>query len=222
MRGKRQCPNLLLHIISHATIARLAIATVLALTAVLIEPAQAQMPVSPGLETVLYSFNHDGTDGPEPVASLIFDAVGNLYGATYRGGDYNVGMVFELTPNGSGGWKEKNLHNFGQGTDGAYPGGALIFDAAGNLYGTTPGGGTHGSDGTVFELTPNGRGMWTETVLHIFGQGTDGANPWAGLIFDAAGNLYGTTNSGGTYNSGTVFEVTPIYPCAKCSHAVLQ
>ena len=84
------------------------------------------------------------------------------------------------------------LHSFGNGTDGVYPFAGLIFDAAGNLYGTTYEGGTYGY-GTVFELTPTRGGGWTETVLHSFGNGTDGDVPYAGLIFDAAGNLYGTT-----------------------------
>jgi len=100
----------------------------------------------------------------------------------------------------------------------------LIFDAAGNLYGTTLWGGTYG-DGTVFELTPTAGGGWTEQVLYSFGNGTDGADPNATLIFYRAGNLYGTTDLGGTYGGGTyglgtVFEVTPIYPCVFCNHVV--
>src|ERR1019366_934096 len=103
------------------------------------------------------------------------------------------------------------IHN---GTDGGFPQAGLIFDAAGNLYGTTSEGGTSsscsGGCGTVFELTPTAGGGWTEKVLHNFNSnGTDGANPYAGLIFDAAGNLYGTTTVGGTYYYGTVFELTP-------------
>jgi uncharacterized repeat protein (TIGR03803 family) len=105
--------------------------------------------------------------------------------------------------------QEKVLHSFGNGTDGYYPQAGLIFDAAGNLYGTTIGGGTY-VGGTVFELTPTAGGGWTETVLHSFNQnGTDGYSPHAGLIFDSAGNLYGTTRWGGTYGDGTVFELTP-------------
>jgi uncharacterized repeat protein (TIGR03803 family) len=155
---------------------------------------------------VLHSFG-DGTDGLYPWAGLIFDAAGNLYGTTSEGGTYDGGTVFELTPAAGGGWTEKVLHSFGNGNDGAYPHYAgLIFDAAGNLYGTTSGGGTYGG-GTVFELTPAGGGSWTETVLHSFGNGTDGAEPYAGLVFDAVGNLYGTTLGGGTYNYGTVFEL---------------
>src|SRR5208337_2813918 len=111
-----------------------------------------------------------------------------------------------------GGWTEKVLYSFKfTGMDGTYPNPGLIFDAAGNLYGTTSYGGAYGSYGTVFELTPTKGGGWTEQVLHSFNyDGTDGADPFAGLIFDAAGNLYGTTQSGGTYGPGTVFELTPM------------
>src|SRR5271167_2431039 len=123
-------------------------------------------------------------------------------------------------------WSDKVLHNFNDnGTDGYYPYASLIFDAAGNLYGTTSFGGAYGY-GTVFELTPTAGGGWTETVLHSFGNGTDGAYPDASLIFDAVGNLYGTTQPGGTYHNcnggfycGTVFELMPIYPCIRCSHS---
>src|ERR1019366_3722492 len=106
--------------------------------------------------------------------------------------------------------EEKVLHNFNNdGTDGYYPEVGLIVDAAGNLYGTTTAGGAYNS-GTVFELTPAGGGSWTEKVLYSFNlNGTDGAVPEAGLIVDAAGNLYGTTYFGGTYLYGTVFELTP-------------
>ncbi len=157
-------------------------------------------------EEVLYSFG-GGTDGANPYASLVFDATGNLYGTTYQGGAYTLGTVFELTPNGGGGWTEKILHSFGNGTDGADPYASLIFDTVGNLYGTTYQGGVSGL-GTVFELTPK-RGGWREKVVHSFGDGTDGANPYASLVFDAAGNLYGTTYLGGVYSYGTAFELTP-------------
>ena len=166
-------------------------------------------------ERVLHNFNNNGTDGLEPYAGLIFDAAGNLYGTTAGGGTgsncgaFGCGTVFELTPAAGGVWTETVLHNFNNnGTDGLEPYAGLIFDAAGNLYGTTAGGGT-GSNcgafgcGTVFELTPAAGGVWTETVLHNFNNnGTDGLEPYAGLIFDAAGNLYGTTAGGGTYISG--------------------
>ena len=171
-------------------------------------------------ETVLYSFCPAGypcTDGIGPEAGLIFDAAGNLYGTTVQGGRYDYGTVFELSPTAGGGWTETVLHNFGNGLDGVDPSAGLIFDAAGNLYGTTSWGGYYGhyEYGTVFELTPAASGGWTETVLHSFGNGTDGRAPLAGLIFDAAGNLYGTTSAGGTdtscpnggYGCGTVFEL---------------
>jgi uncharacterized repeat protein (TIGR03803 family) len=171
-------------------------------------------------ETVLYSFGR-GTDGASPLVGLIFDVVGNLYGTTTFGGTYGAGTVFELTPTAGGGWTETVLHSFNpnNGTDGFNPYAGLIFDAAGNLYGTTYYGGSYGG-GTVFELTPAAGGGWTETVLRSFGNGTDGFWPYAGLIFDHAGNLYGTTEYGGTHNYGTVFELTPIYPCVRCSHSV--
>jgi uncharacterized repeat protein (TIGR03803 family) len=156
-------------------------------------------------EKVLLNFNY--TDGNSPVAGLIFDAAGNLYGTTAGGGTYGYGTVFELTPTAGGSWTEQVLHNFGNGTDGFYPYAGLIFDKNGNLYGTTYKGGAYGA-GTVFELTPTGGGGWAEQVLHNFGNGTDGTYPEAGLIFDAAGNLYGTTAGGGTSAGGTVFELT--------------
>ena len=168
-------------------------------------------------EKVLYSFKNDGTDGINPKAGLIFDAAGNLYGTTSHGSPSHQGTVFELTPAAGGTWTEKVLHSFiNDGMDGGIPeAGPLIFDAAGNLYGTTFTGGAYGS-GTVFELTPAAGGTWTEKVLYSFNpfNGADGAAPYDGLIFDAAGNLYGTTEVGGTggcggYSCGTVSELTP-------------
>jgi uncharacterized repeat protein (TIGR03803 family) len=116
--------------------------------------------------------------------------------------------IFTLTLSMTNAWattnrKVKVLHNFGSGSDGQYPASGLIRDAAGNLYGTTEYGGDN-QEGTVFELTPIAGGGWTETVLHSFGSGTDGYGPNAGVILDAAGNLYGTTESGGTKIQGTV------------------
>jgi uncharacterized repeat protein (TIGR03803 family) len=162
-------------------------------------------------EKKLHNFYNNGLDGVGPSAGLVMDAEGNLYGTTYAGGDYGAGTAFKLTPNGSGGWTETKIRNFyNNGVDGAYPKGGLVFDTAGNLYGTTYFGGTHGV-GMVFELTPPAHGeTWKETILHYFNDnGTDGWGPSAGLIFDAAGNLYGTTAYGGAYKSGTVFELTP-------------
>jgi uncharacterized repeat protein (TIGR03803 family) len=163
-------------------------------------------------EEILHNFGN-GKDGSSPGAGLIMDTSGNLYGTTRLGGGHSVGTVFELTPRVGGGWVEKTLHSFNNnGTDGYTPLAGLIMDASGNLYGTTYLGGIYGSSnagGTVFELTPAAGGTWTETVLHSFNNGTDGAQPEAGLILDAAGDLYGTTLQGGVYGYGTVFELTP-------------
>ncbi len=167
-------------------------------------------------ETTLYNFT-GGNDGANPSAQgrLIFDADGNLYGGTHNGGQYGKGTVYELSPTGDGTWTEKVLHSF-DGSDGISPSGGVIADAEGNLYGETfgpgsyLGGGSGGESGgqLVYKLTPNLDGTWTETVLHRFDDPTSGG-PAMGLIFDAVGNLYGTTWMGGTYNNGTVFEITP-------------
>jgi uncharacterized repeat protein (TIGR03803 family) len=157
-------------------------------------------------EAILYNFDDNGRDGWGPVASLIFDAVGNLYGTTSQGGAHNHGTVFEMKPKAGGGWSEASLHSF-DNQDGYGPQAGLIFDAAGNLYGTTYLGGAYG-DGVVFELSPAAGRGWTESVLWSF-NGTDGSSPYASLIFDGSGNLYGTTSVGGAYSGGTVFEITP-------------
>ncbi len=161
-------------------------------------------------QTVLYTFGNP-PDGTSPAGNLIMDAAGNLYGTTYQGGIYcrvGCGTVFELSPTTAGKWTETVLHNFGNGNDGATPNGSLIIDAAGNFYGTTNAGGISGV-GTAFELSPSQGGSWTETVLHNFGNGNDGAYPDGGVIRDAAGNLYGVTMQGGIYAEGTVFELSP-------------
>lgn len=172
-----------------------------------------------GDEQVLYSFT-GGADGANPYASLIRDAAGNLYGTTYYGGDLSCnspngcGTVFKVDTFGT----ESVLYSFTGGADGAYPYAGLVRDATGNLYGTTYYGGdltcnSPNGCGTVFQVHPIG----TENVLYSF-KGTDGANPTAGLVRDAAGNLYGTTFYGGYYGDtsnychstgcGTVFKVS--------------
>jgi len=162
-------------------------------------------------ESVLHSFAGD-RDGANPPESLVFDALGNLYGATVYGtyyqscGNKMCGTVFELTPNSDGTWTENILHGFTGGKDGGNPNGYLVFDAAGNLYGTAGSGGA--GYGVVFKLTPNSNGGWKETVLHGF-KDTPGAYPSSGLIFDGAGNLYGTTVGDGAKTFGSVFEITP-------------
>lgn len=153
---------------------------------------------------VLYSFS--GSDGFFPKAPLIFGAAGDLFGTTSIGGAHGKGAVFKLTPNPDGTWNESVIHSF-NGKDGSSPGSGVISDAAGNLCGTTINGGSYGK-GTAFQLTPQPDGTWKRSRLHLF-KGTDGAHPYAGLIFDAAGNLYGTTYGGGAYKAGTVFKLTP-------------
>jgi len=165
------------------------------------------MPVAGGgwTENVLRNFSVTGADGYELWAGLILDAAGNLYGVTSQAGAYGGGAAFELTPSTGGSWTETRLYSFGNGTDGRNPFGGLVFDAAGNLYGTTASSGAN-LGGTAFELTPVTGGGWTERVLYNF---ENGANSAAGLVFDTAGNLYGTTSRGGATKGGTVFEITP-------------
>jgi uncharacterized repeat protein (TIGR03803 family) len=189
----------------------------------------SSVPVQRGwTETLFYSFQ-DSTESWAPNPGLILDQVGNLYGTTSGGGgsacEYRYadgcGTVFELSPNGSGGWTETPLYSFQGVSDSGVPLSGLIFDDAGNLYGTavTGGGVTgclgFGGCGTVFELSPNGSGEWTEAVLCSFRGGSDGAMPQAGLNLDRNGNLYGTTSEGGDtacFNGsgcGTIFELSP-------------
>ena len=154
-----------------------------------------------GTETILHSFAGGTTDGARPEAGLIMDSAGNLYGTTLLAGVNQAGTVFKIDLTTG---TETVLYSFSDNTtDGADPQAALIMDSAGNLYGTTVDGGAN-NDGTVFKISPNG----TETVLHSFADGTtDGAKPQAALIVDSAGDLFGTTQSGGTYNGGTVFKI---------------
>jgi uncharacterized repeat protein (TIGR03803 family) len=159
-----------------------------------------------GTESVLYSFTGAGGDGAIPSAGLVRDAKGNLYGTTEHGGNSGCddgngdgcGTVFKLDTTG----KESVLYSFTGGADGANPYAGLVLDASGNLYGTTYGGGASGY-GTVFKVDTKNN----ETVLYSFGGGTFGSNPYAGLVIDKKGNLYGTTFSGGASGYGTVFKV---------------
>jgi uncharacterized repeat protein (TIGR03803 family) len=155
-------------------------------------------------EKVLHTF--DLTDGGYPSTSLIFDTAGTLYGTTAIGGAFRTGTVFELVPRANDQWKKITLHNFSGNNDVADPS-DLIFDGAGNLCGATSGQGIN-NQGTVFRLTPHNNGKWSETVFFKF-NGKDGAHPTAGLILDAAGNLFGTTVNGGASGFGSVFELIP-------------
>ena len=173
-------------------------------------------PVSGGgwTEKVLFSFGTYTGDGTQPYGGVIFDSKGNLYGTTTAGGANGQGAVFELSPGTGGVWTEQIIYSFKGGTtDGALPKrGNLVIDSKGNLYGTTFNGGPNGAspyDGTVFELSPGTGGTWTEKIIHNFGASGDGANPVSGLTLDAAGNLYGTTDAGGAFNYGTVYELSP-------------
>jgi uncharacterized repeat protein (TIGR03803 family) len=158
-------------------------------------------------EEVLYSF-HGTPDASIPTSNLISDDAGNLYGTTARGGIsdgyYGNGTVFKLSP-ASGHWRETILYKFSGGSDGKYPSSGLIRDSAGNFYGTTSQGGSSSCGcGVVFEVDASG----TLSVLYSFTQ-TGGEYPSGGLIFDARGDLFGTTQNGGAYGNGVVFELIP-------------
>ena len=168
-------------------------------------------------ETVLYEFT-GGFDGLWPAGPLIFDTTGTLYGTALWGG-IGCGVVFKLTPNSDGTWTESVTYSFNDSPDLCHPQGSLVFDASGNLYGTGYWGGStkcviHGCGG-VFELTPNPDGSWTESVLHRFSGGWDGANPQGVLTLDTHGNLFGDAVNGtydqscGNNRCGTIFELTP-------------
>ncbi len=159
-------------------------------------------------ERLLYSFNGTTLGGPY---GMIADASGNLYGVTSPTTGQKYGGVFRLNKGPAGHWNLTTIYAFRGASDGESPVG-LVFDSAGNLYGTTAykGGERNCSCGTVFELTPTTSGPWKETTLYSFKGGDDGAMPFAGLARDSAGNLYGTTSTGGQYNTGTVFEISPI------------
>jgi uncharacterized repeat protein (TIGR03803 family) len=220
-------------------------------------------PVRAGwTETVLHSFA-GAADGEYPGADLVMDTAGNLYGTTLYGSNGSGGgngvvfevspsgrgwtekviydeavdagygwltldaagnifvvgnsTAFELSPNGSGGWTMTLIHTFGAHKDGSGANGTPVLDQAGNLYGTTESGGAK-DHGTVYKLIPGKKGKWTEKILYSFKSGTkDGSEPYAGIVLDAAGNIYGTTLGGGSYgNSGTGFEL--VAPVGKGSY----
>lgn len=170
-------------------------------------PTACKSVLCPWTESVLYSFT-GGSDGGGPYfGDLIFDAAGNIYGTTNGGGAHGEGVVFKLTRS-NGGWTESVLYSFTGGDDGSYPYSGVTFDSAGNLYGTATYNGS-GGNGTVYELSSSGSG-WTESTLYSFDGGPgDGGSPIGGVIFDAHGNLYGTTNLGGPGGGGTAWELTP-------------
>jgi uncharacterized repeat protein (TIGR03803 family) len=156
-------------------------------------------------ETILHRFS--GTpDGKSPIGALVMDGAGNVYGTAPSGGNStNSGIVFKVDPSGT----ESVIYSFSE-SDGAAPYCALILDSKGDIFGTTQSGGAYGN-GTVFELMPGSGGTWTQKVLYSFTDNSgDGANPYAGVVMDEAGNLYGTTYSGGSgVGNGVVFELQP-------------
>ena len=161
----------------------------------------------------LYTFNHPN-DATDVYAGVVFGPAGALYGTSYAGGQNSLGAVFALQPpatackSASCPWTSTTLYSFEYGNDGIHPDlGNLVFDSAGNIYGTTYSGGTY-VRGTVFKLARSGNG-WTESLLYSFTGGSDGDFPYNGVAFDSAGNLYGTTSEGGSYGYGTVYELSP-------------
>jgi uncharacterized repeat protein (TIGR03803 family) len=184
-------------------------------------PTACKTALCPWTETVLYRFS--GSDGANPQnGALLIAPSGIIYGTTLTGGAYKHGVVFSLTPS-QGAWTYSVIYSFTGGTDGAGPYSGVISDNAGNLYGTTCGGG-YSYSGAVYELLPSGSG-WNEKVLYSFtGSQQDGyaVCPVGGLIFDGSGNLYGTTGTNPYYiTGGDVFELTPSNGSWTIAHVVV-
>ncbi len=168
-------------------------------------------------ESILYNFGTIPNDGRNPTMPLIADGQGNFYGTTSQGGTNDLGTVFELSPDGNGGWNEIVLHRFTGSPDGASPyDNGLTFDSHGNLFGTTFYGGRKGGNtcgtlgcGAVYELSPDGSGGWNEQVLYQFSAGVGGYYPVGNLVVDAKGNLFGAAYYGGAKGRGTIYELSP-------------
>ena len=174
----------------------------------------------PGMSVAGLTLIHGSSSFPRgayPNANVVFDSAGNLYGTTSYGGAFDAGTVFEISPTPEGQWKEKILYSFTGLADGCGPVSGVVFDASGNLFGTTQFGGPNsigvcygggnGGYGVVFKLTPGANGNWTESVIHAFA-GTDGQYPTTGVIFDKAGSLFGAVLQGGT-RGGVIYELIP-------------
>lgn len=164
-----------------------------------------------GVYSVIHNFSNTN-DGFFPVAGLTPDSNGNLYGQTTTGFTYGGGLLFELIP-ANGTWTEKAIHPWGRVNEGRPDGsicyGTLVFDAQGNMWGTSLLGGTHGGLGTLFRFFPKGGGF-AETSVHGFGDSGDGASPYSSVVIDPAGHVFGTTYKGGASGEGTVYEVIPL------------
>ena len=170
-------------------------------------PVTATCPTifCPWLETEIHNFS--GTDGDEPTnGDLVWDQQGNIFGTTYGGGQHGLGTVFEMMRSGNG-WVTTPIYSF-SGSDGSNPAAGVAIDANGNLFGTTTRGGANDL-GVVYELKYMPGMGWQQTILHDFQNGDDGALPFAGLIFDQSGNLYGGAIYGGSAHGGTIFELSP-------------
>jgi uncharacterized repeat protein (TIGR03803 family) len=193
--------------------------TVVVLAVMLVNNAWAA-----GTEKVVHSFT-GGNDGIDPAATLVADSAGNLYGTTVKGGTVTqlcpegCGTVFEISPIAGGRWKEKVLYRF-TGSDGKNPYGGVTLDGKGDLYGTTVSGGSGGTCsgdgcGVVYLLSKSGK-TWVETVMYNFTGGKDGFGPGGAVVFDSAGNLYGTTPDGGNLHKcsgggcGVVYQISPV------------
>jgi len=160
-------------------------------------------------QTVIHTFS-GGNDGSGPGSGLTLDPHGNLYGMTPTGGAFSLGVIYQLKPQTDGSWKLRVIHAFTGGADGSSASaGRLILDRAGNLYGVATVGGANGK-GVAFELTRSPTGAWTLLPLYAFKDSPDGALPYGGLIFDKAGNLYGTTYYAGLHDVGTIYKLTQI------------
>ena len=162
------------------------------------------------VHSVLYSFT-GGADGGEPYKGVTFDREGNLYGTAVTGGSGNCeggcGVAYKLTKSG-GTWTQTIIHAFTGGNDGSGPGARLTVDQSGNVYGMAPTGGAYGL-GTIYKINQGANGDWIFKVIHAFTGGADGGSGSAGRMILRNGRLYGAATTGGTYGSGTVFEITP-------------
>jgi uncharacterized repeat protein (TIGR03803 family) len=177
---------------------------VLVFAAIFLFLASLSQPSESQTYKVIHTFTAKGADGATPFGGPVLDRLGNLYGSTYTGGLYGAGSVYELSPHGTG-WKYTSLYSFTGEADGDGPAFGALARHNGALYGTTEGGGYFG---VAFKVGPCKK-TCPEKVRHSFGQGTDGQEPVGGVVFDDAGNFYGTTLLGGAYGNGTVYEITP-------------